>query len=257
MLSSSATLLPPLSRNSLKPLIKKPKKNSTTSFTCLRFTVEEITEIAQNKVLVAATAASAIGQLSKPFTSSLSGDAFDFKALIRSGGMPSTHSAAVVAAATSIGLERGFSDSIFGLSVVFAGIVMYDAQGVRKEVGYHANILNRIHLKGLENSPPNSVIDSKERSSSINSETLASVLSVSEKSNSYTPNSEPPSFRRSENRLSRLNALTSSLTVDGEVSNIGYSSYIPLKESVGHTKIEVIVGALVGFLVSLALDMVM
>jgi hypothetical protein len=33
-----------------------------------------------------------------------------------------------VAVATSLGLERGFADSIFGMSVVFAAIVMYDAQ---------------------------------------------------------------------------------------------------------------------------------
>lgn len=35
---------------------------------------------------------------------------------------------AVVAVTTSLGLERGFADSIFGMSVVFAVIVMYDAQ---------------------------------------------------------------------------------------------------------------------------------
>jgi hypothetical protein len=45
------------------------------------------------KVLIAATAASAIGQLSKPFTSGKDGPGLDLRTVFRSGGMPSTHSA--------------------------------------------------------------------------------------------------------------------------------------------------------------------
>lgn len=48
------------------------------------------------KVLIAATVASAIGQLSKPFTSGRNGAAgtgLNLKTVFRSGGMPSTHSA--------------------------------------------------------------------------------------------------------------------------------------------------------------------
>lgn len=45
------------------------------------------------KVLIAAGASAAIGQLSKPFTSVLLyGRDFDLKAVIRAGGFPSTHS---------------------------------------------------------------------------------------------------------------------------------------------------------------------
>ena len=53
--------------------------------------------LARWKVLIAAMAASAIGQLSKPFTSGTKwgagGAGFDAKTAFRSGGMPSTHSA--------------------------------------------------------------------------------------------------------------------------------------------------------------------
>ncbi|KAI5674819.1 hypothetical protein M9H77_15183 [Catharanthus roseus] len=48
-----------------------------------------------------------------------------------------------VATATTLGVERGFSDPIFGLAVVYACLIMYDAQGVRREVGNHAKALNR------------------------------------------------------------------------------------------------------------------
>ncbi|MCI01646.1 hypothetical protein A2U01_0022673, partial [Trifolium medium] len=37
---------------------------------------------------------------------------------------------ATVACATLLGLERGLSDPIFGLALVYAGLVMYDAQEV-------------------------------------------------------------------------------------------------------------------------------
>ncbi|XP_028126091.1 uncharacterized protein LOC114322863 isoform X2 [Camellia sinensis] len=102
---------------------------------------------------------SAAGQLSKPFTSAIlygNSNNFDFKTVFRSGGFPSTHSSvmntlsprihssAAVATAMSLGFEwwvklvkccisfapslRGLSDAVFGLAVVYASLIMYDAQ---------------------------------------------------------------------------------------------------------------------------------
>ncbi|XP_043807552.1 uncharacterized protein LOC110603008 isoform X2 [Manihot esculenta] len=116
------------------PLLGLPNKSyktSTTSkFTCLfKLGLEDIAGIAHNKVLIAAGVSAAVGQFSKPFTSLLLyGKDFDVKAAFQAGGFPSTHSSAVVATATCLALERGFSDSIFGLSVVYAGLIMYDSQ---------------------------------------------------------------------------------------------------------------------------------
>jgi acid phosphatase family membrane protein YuiD len=45
------------------------------------------------KVLVSATAACLIGQLSKPLASALLGKGFKWGLALKSGGMPSTHSA--------------------------------------------------------------------------------------------------------------------------------------------------------------------
>ncbi|CAH9102408.1 unnamed protein product [Cuscuta europaea] len=101
------------------------------SFTvaCLGDGANRITDIIHNKVLIAAALSAAVGQLSKPFTSAIfHGQDFDIRQAFQSGGFPSTHSSAAVATATSIGLDRGFSDAVFGLAVVYAGIVMYDAQ---------------------------------------------------------------------------------------------------------------------------------
>lgn len=68
----------------------------------------------------------------------------EWKRALSSGGMPSSHSASVVAVTTSIGLTEGFASSIFALALVFSIVVMYDATGVRRAAGKHAAILNDI-----------------------------------------------------------------------------------------------------------------
>lgn len=45
------------------------------------------------QVLVSAVAASTLGQLVKPFAAALSGKGFNWKLIIKSGGLPSSHSA--------------------------------------------------------------------------------------------------------------------------------------------------------------------
>ena len=68
----------------------------------------------------------------------------DFGVLVSTGGMPSAHSAAVSALATSIGLTAGFSSGLFATTLAFACIVMFDAQSVRLAAGHQAKLLNQI-----------------------------------------------------------------------------------------------------------------
>ncbi|GJN40467.1 hypothetical protein PR202_gb29682 [Eleusine coracana subsp. coracana] len=207
----------------------------------LHFGLGEITELAQNKVLIAATAASAIGQLSKPFTSGKDGAGLDLRTIFRSGGMPSTHSAAVVAVATSLGLERGFADSVFGMSVVFAAIVMYDAQGVRREVGNHAKVLNKFLALG-EKTDLNTDLDM-----------TAELVSVPEDAISSSHSSASPSRHSFGTEWWKLNVTRSSEPDGTELQDLKLA-YIEkgnrLSENVGHTEIQVTAGALLGFVVS-------
>ena len=77
---------------------------------------------------------------------------FNFKRFLGAGGMPSSHSAVVVALCTMIGKNYGINSAIFGLSVVFAFVVMYDAAGVRRAAGKQAKLLNKIvQTPGLSN----------------------------------------------------------------------------------------------------------
>ena len=85
-----------------------------------------------------------IAQLIKMLISLVRHHRLDFRYLVSTGGMPSAHSSFVCATATSIGITAGFDSALFTLSVVFAFVVMFDAQTVRAAAGKQARLLNQI-----------------------------------------------------------------------------------------------------------------
>lgn len=60
------------------------------------------------------------------------------------GSMPSSHSAAVCALTTAIGIVEGVTSVFFAIAFVFSVIIMFDATGIRREAGEHAVILNQL-----------------------------------------------------------------------------------------------------------------
>ena len=68
----------------------------------------------------------------------------DFSYYVSTGGMPSAHSALVSSLATSVGIAQGPGSSLFAVTAIFALIVMFDAQGVRRAAGLQARMLNQI-----------------------------------------------------------------------------------------------------------------
>lgn len=64
--------------------------------------------------------------------------------LFDTGGMPSAHSATVSSLATVVGLYYGFNSIIFLAILIFTVITMFDAAGVRRNMGRQAKILNKI-----------------------------------------------------------------------------------------------------------------
>ena len=69
---------------------------------------------------------------------------FNFKRILGAGGMPSSHSAVVMALTTMVGKDLGFNSPYFAMSAIFAFVVMYDAAGVRRAAGKQAKLLNKI-----------------------------------------------------------------------------------------------------------------
>ena len=103
-----------------------------------------------NDVLAACVLAWAVAQLSKPLIHYVHTRRFNIRYFVSAGGMPSSHSAVVVALATRIGVDTGLSSIDFALAAIFAAVVMYDAAGVRRAVSLQARVLNRMLTEMFE-----------------------------------------------------------------------------------------------------------
>ena len=101
-----------------------------------------MTDIFQNRILLISIFSCFLAQFIKIFTGKEK--RIDFKRIIISGGMPSSHSSFVTSLAMLVGFDKGFASTEFAITAVFAIIVMYDASGVRRAVGKQAEILNQI-----------------------------------------------------------------------------------------------------------------
>ena len=63
--------------------------------------------------------------------------------------MPSSHSALVCSTSVAIYKQYGANSGIFALSLIFAGIVMYDSMGVRRAAGEHAKVINKVIISPM------------------------------------------------------------------------------------------------------------
>lgn len=100
--------------------------------------------IGKNIILMTAITAWFTAQVLKAITSYWRHGAFNAERLVGAGGMPSSHTALVVSLAVGTALKEGLDSSLFALAVVLAGIVMYDAAGVRRAAGKQAKVINKL-----------------------------------------------------------------------------------------------------------------
>ena len=103
-----------------------------------------VAQLGRNKIFLATISSWIVAQFLKVLIGVLRDRRFNFKWLISSGGMPSSHAALSMCLTTSIGLYYGFDSGLFAIALGFAVITMFDAQGVRWHSGKQAQALNRI-----------------------------------------------------------------------------------------------------------------
>lgn len=139
--------------------------------------------------------------------------------------MPSSHTATVTSLAVSCGIVEGFNSTEFAIALILAIVVIADALSVRAEAGKHAKILNRLRERELEEMkalshqiPDNQIPDDK----SANKHVLSNQDSEND-----------PVYE--ENFTSHSTPLFDK----------------PLKEELGHTLPQVIVGGLIGIATAL------
>ncbi len=98
----------------------------------------------KNIILATAFTAWLSAQVLKTLTSYWKHGTLNFERLVGAGGMPSSHTALVVSLAWAVGLHDGFGSALFAVTLVLAGIVMYDAAGVRRAAGKQAKVINKL-----------------------------------------------------------------------------------------------------------------
>jgi acid phosphatase family membrane protein YuiD len=98
--------------------------------------------IFHNYVLIAGLIAWGIAQAIKVPLEFLQTRRWNWALLVQAGGMPSSHSALVVGISHGIGLSVGFDSPLFALAFAMCMVVIYDATGIRRQAGKHAELIN-------------------------------------------------------------------------------------------------------------------
>ena len=124
--------------------------------------MHDILGILQNRVLWCAVTAWFVAQALKIPTYWLLEKEWNWNRFFGSGGMPSSHSAFVIALTIMVGATDGFDTALFAATVVLSAIVMYDASGVRHETGVQGQVLNEIIQKVFVDGQPITDVELKE-----------------------------------------------------------------------------------------------
>ena len=99
-----------------------------------------------------------VAQMLKVLTGAFRERKFNFiELLFGTGGMPSSHTAAVTSLTVACGLSQGLSSATFAVSCLLTLIVMRDATGVRREAGKQARVLNRIMEDLFKSTDPENI----------------------------------------------------------------------------------------------------
>jgi len=107
----------------------------------------------QNKVLIAGLIAWLMAQVIKMPLNYFYTRKWNWALLLTTGGMPSSHSSLMTGTVFAIGVYHGFDNPLFALGVAITMIVTYDAGGVRRQAGIHAQRINVLFGELLSGHP--------------------------------------------------------------------------------------------------------
>lgn len=102
----------------------------------------DLSGVFRNPVLIGALIAWSLAQLVKLPIDYLRSHRWNWSLLLSTGGMPSSHSTLVTAIAHGTGMVQGFDSPAFAVATALAMVVIYDATGIRRQAGFHAEMIN-------------------------------------------------------------------------------------------------------------------
>jgi len=73
---------------------------------------------------------------------------------LANGGMPSSHTATVTSLTLLVGRDEGWNSPLASLVIVFSLFVVFEATGLRQEIGQQAQVLNELMDRALAGNPP-------------------------------------------------------------------------------------------------------
>lgn len=111
-------------------------------------------ELLGNSILMCALTAWLVAQVIKTLVYWRVNHSFNIRRLISNGGMPSAHTAFVVALAIMVAFREGLGSTAFALAFGFAVVVINDAVGVRYETGKQGKLINKILQQVLVEGKP-------------------------------------------------------------------------------------------------------
>lgn len=97
-----------------------------------------------HRIGIAALVAGLAAQLLKPFVDALRTRRFNPLRVLDTGGMPSSHTAVVTALTIGVGVYQGVASPLFAVSLIMGLYFVFEATGLRQEVGNQARVLNEI-----------------------------------------------------------------------------------------------------------------
>lgn len=124
---------------------------------------QSIRDLFGNYWIVSAIGAWFTAQIVKIFTGVFRQREFSIRAMLfGTGGMPSSHTAAVCALCMAFALKGGLGSSGFAISALLCVVVITDAVGVRRETGKQSQALNFL-LGRSENEKDGSAVSDRFR----------------------------------------------------------------------------------------------
>ena len=102
-----------------------------------------------NDIALSVLVAWGVAQAGKILTRSKRKKLFYPKAFLEGGGMPSGHTAFVVALATAVGIQEGYSSAVFYVALAFAIIVMYEVLLTKKAMQQLADIVTNRYTEEM------------------------------------------------------------------------------------------------------------
>ncbi len=103
-----------------------------------------------HQIAVAALVSAVVAQILKPFIDLFTGKGFNIFRIIDTGGMPSSHTSAVTTLTAGVARYEGVSSPLFGVSLIMSLYFVFEATGLRQEVGNQARVLNEIIARARE-----------------------------------------------------------------------------------------------------------